>query len=189
MTFPAFSEDAVEEIFHNSGDLYVEIIVEESMLYLYENIPDQGLFFLGNYPVSSFKPGLPEYPLGIGFATKVEFNPSWQPTDETVDYMNRKLASSGRKPLYFKGERIKYGDPRNAMGKFKIYLTHSTPKKGAVYRIHGTNEPWSIGKRASGGCTRMDDSKPEVIEFAMKISRALEQGKLVQVNILMRKFS
>ncbi len=24
-----------------------------------------------------------------------------------------------------------------------------------LYRIHGTNEPWSIGKAASSGCIRM----------------------------------
>jgi lipoprotein-anchoring transpeptidase ErfK/SrfK len=26
---------------------------------------------------------------------------------------------------------------------------------GSVYRIHGTNAPWTIGSRATSGCIRM----------------------------------
>lgn len=41
------------------------------------------------------------------------------------------------------------GGPQNPLGARAIYLGNS------MYRIHGTNEPDSIGKAASSGCIRM----------------------------------
>ena len=41
------------------------------------------------------------------------------------------------------------GGPKNPLGSRAIYLGSS------IYRIHGTNEPKSIGKAASSGCIRM----------------------------------
>jgi lipoprotein-anchoring transpeptidase ErfK/SrfK len=41
------------------------------------------------------------------------------------------------------------GGPKNPLGARAIYLGSS------IYRIHGTNEPTSIGKAASSGCIRM----------------------------------
>jgi lipoprotein-anchoring transpeptidase ErfK/SrfK len=41
------------------------------------------------------------------------------------------------------------GGPDNPLGARAIYLGSS------LYRIHGTNEPSSIGKAASSGCIRM----------------------------------
>jgi lipoprotein-anchoring transpeptidase ErfK/SrfK len=41
------------------------------------------------------------------------------------------------------------GGPQNPLGARAIYLGSS------LYRIHGTNEPASIGKSASSGCIRM----------------------------------
>ncbi len=41
------------------------------------------------------------------------------------------------------------GGPENPLGARAIYLGST------IYRIHGTNEPTSIGKAASSGCIRM----------------------------------
>ena len=41
------------------------------------------------------------------------------------------------------------GGPENPLGARALYLGSS------IYRIHGTNEPSSIGKAASSGCIRM----------------------------------
>jgi lipoprotein-anchoring transpeptidase ErfK/SrfK len=41
------------------------------------------------------------------------------------------------------------GGPQNPLGARAIYLGST------IYRIHGTNEPKSIGKAASSGCIRM----------------------------------
>lgn len=45
--------------------------------------------------------------------------------------------------------RYMAGGPNNPLGARAIYLGSS------IYRIHGTNEPSSIGKAASSGCIRM----------------------------------
>jgi lipoprotein-anchoring transpeptidase ErfK/SrfK len=41
------------------------------------------------------------------------------------------------------------GGPDNPMGARALYLGSS------LYRIHGTNEPWTIGEAVSSGCIRM----------------------------------
>ncbi|MCU0953246.1 MAG: L,D-transpeptidase [Hyphomicrobium sp.] len=45
------------------------------------------------------------------------------------------------------------GGPRNPLGARALYLYRDG--RDTLYRIHGTNEPWSIGKLASSGCIRM----------------------------------
>ncbi len=45
------------------------------------------------------------------------------------------------------------GGPRNPMGARALYLYRDG--RDTLYRIHGTHEPWSIGKFASSGCIRM----------------------------------
>ncbi len=39
--------------------------------------------------------------------------------------------------------------PDNPLGAFAMYL------KGTEYRIHGTDKPWSLGRRTSSGCIRL----------------------------------
>lgn len=41
------------------------------------------------------------------------------------------------------------GGPNNPMGARALYLGST------LYRIHGTNQPWSIGHNVSSGCIRM----------------------------------
>ena len=45
------------------------------------------------------------------------------------------------------------GGPKNPLGARALYLFDGG--KDTLYRIHGTNQPWSIGKAASAGCVRM----------------------------------
>ena len=45
------------------------------------------------------------------------------------------------------------GGPRNPLGSRAMYLWQGN--KDTLYRIHGTNEPWTIGKSVSSGCIRM----------------------------------
>ena len=52
------------------------------------------------------------------------------------------------------------GGPENPLGARAIYLGSS------IYRIHGTNEPSSIGKSASSGCIRMlNEDVSELYQF------------------------
>ena len=41
------------------------------------------------------------------------------------------------------------GGPENPLGARAMYLGSS------LYRIHGSNEPWTIGTNVSSGCIRM----------------------------------
>ncbi len=66
--------------------------------------------------------------------------PTWTPT-ANMRKRNPKL------PVQVKG------GPENPLGARALYLFQNGVD--TLYRIHGTNEPWSIGKAASSGCIRM----------------------------------
>ena len=66
--------------------------------------------------------------------------PSWTPTAN----MRRR---NPRLPVTMAG------GPENPLGARALYLYQNG--RDTLYRIHGTNEPWSIGKAASSGCIRM----------------------------------
>jgi lipoprotein-anchoring transpeptidase ErfK/SrfK len=55
------------------------------------------------------------------------------------------------------------GGPKNPLGARAMYLGSS------IYRIHGTNEPSSIGKAASSGCIRMLNSDVTELYTLVKI--------------------
>jgi lipoprotein-anchoring transpeptidase ErfK/SrfK len=46
-----------------------------------------------------------------------------------------------------------HGGPENPIGARALYLWQGN--KDTLYRIHGTNEPWTIGHNVSAGCIRM----------------------------------
>ena len=54
------------------------------------------------------------------------------------------------------------GHPRNPLGNRAIYLGST------LYRIHGTDAPWTIGKNVSRGCIRMRNN--EVAEVFQMLS-------------------
>jgi L,D-transpeptidase ErfK/SrfK len=79
-------------------------------------------------------------PLGTTRVTRKASNPTWYP------------------PQWIRDERAKEGEvlprsvppgPDNPLGEHALYL--GLPG----YLIHGTNRPWGIGMRVSGGCVRL----------------------------------
>jgi lipoprotein-anchoring transpeptidase ErfK/SrfK len=68
-------------------------------------------------------------------ARKAEW-PDWYPPSEMI----------ARQPYL---PRMTAGGPGNPLGARAMYLGHSE------YRIHGTNNPATIGKRVSSGCIRL----------------------------------
>lgn len=72
-------------------------------------------------------------------------NPTWVPTP-TMRRKNPKL------PVMVEG-----GDPRNPLGVRALYLGDT------MYRIHGTDAPWTIGQEVSSGCIRMHND--DVVEL------------------------
>jgi lipoprotein-anchoring transpeptidase ErfK/SrfK len=69
--------------------------------------------------------------------------PKWYPPEEMV-------ARDPRLKPVAKGQD---GGPRNPLGARALYLWANG--KDTQYRIHGTNDPSSIGKAVSSGCIRM----------------------------------
>lgn len=69
--------------------------------------------------------------------------PTWTPTANMMrrDPKNRRFA--GGMP----------GGPNNPLGARAIYLYRGG--NDTMFRIHGTNQPWSIGQAMSSGCVRM----------------------------------
>ncbi|HEY6257223.1 MAG TPA: L,D-transpeptidase [Xanthobacteraceae bacterium] len=64
------------------------------------------------------------------------------------------------------------GGPRNPLGSRAMYLWQG--ERDTLYRIHGTVEPWTIGKSVSSGCIRMINQ--DVMDL---YSRALLGAKVV----------
>ncbi|MGA0595128.1 L,D-transpeptidase [Enterovirga sp. CN4-39] len=66
--------------------------------------------------------------------------PTWNPTTTMVSL---KIASSGTRDAGID----------NPLGARALYLYQGN--RDTLFRIHGTNEPWSIGEQVSSGCVRM----------------------------------
>jgi lipoprotein-anchoring transpeptidase ErfK/SrfK len=79
-------------------------------------------------------------------------NPTWTPPAEMIE----------RKPEYAEwADGMPGGIPENPLGVRALYLYQG--KKDTLFRIHGTNNPSSIGTAASSGCIRMLNH--EVVEL------------------------
>lgn len=74
---------------------------------------------------------------GVTHVSQKRVNPGWTPTPE-MRRENPKL------PAHVPG-----GHPLNPLGVRALYLGSS------LYRIHGTDAPWTIGTAVSKGCIRM----------------------------------
>jgi len=57
------------------------------------------------------------------------------------------------------------GGTRNPLGARALYLWQNN--KDTLYRIHGTSEPWTIGRSVSSGCIRMIDQ--DVIDLYERV--------------------
>ena len=74
--------------------------------------------------------------------------PDWTPPDEMLE----------RRPDL---PRHMDGGPDNPLGARALYLGST------LYRIHGSNEPWTIGQAVSSGCIRMRNE--DVIDLYEKV--------------------
>jgi hypothetical protein len=74
---------------------------------------------------------------GVLSVTQKRENPAWTPTPTM-------LAENPRLPRWVPG-----GHPMNPLGVRALYLGAS------MYRIHGTDAPWTIGTAVSKGCIRL----------------------------------
>ena len=110
-------------------------------------------YVLGNgsavqFKVATAKPGF-EWSGAHKVSSKVQW-PDWRPPQE----MRKRRPDL---PAFMEG------GPKNPLGARAIYLGSS------IYRIHGTNEPKSIGKAASSGCIRMLNADVEELYRHVKL--------------------
>ena len=81
--------------------------------------------------------------------------PEWRPPEEMKQ---RELAKYGRKL-----PDVMPGGPKNPLGARALYIGNT------LYRIHGTNNPKSIGKFVSSGCIRMTNEEVSDLYDRVKI--------------------
>ncbi len=69
--------------------------------------------------------------------------PSWTPTANMMKRKPRLVQYASGVP----------GGPENPLGARALYLYRGG--RDTMFRLHGTNEPWSIGQAMSSGCVRL----------------------------------
>lgn len=136
-----------------------QIIVLPQAHYLYLVMPDNKAM---RYGVGVGKAGL-EFK-GNAIIQRKAVWPDWRPTDEMIEREPHK---------YEKFADGVPGGPGNPLGARALYLYQNGID--TYFRIHGTTEPWSIGRSASNGCIRMIDE--HVIDLYERVPR----GTLVTV--------
>jgi lipoprotein-anchoring transpeptidase ErfK/SrfK len=75
--------------------------------------------------------------------------PEWHPTKE---YIQSHPDVEPALTDLMVGQGVVAG-PNNPLGARALYLWQGN--RDTLYRIHGTNEPWTIGQNVSAGCIRM----------------------------------
>ena len=106
------------------------------------NLVDQRIYY---FPADGNR--IETYPIGTG-------QEAWDtPTGKT------KIVRKKRNPTWYVPKSIRKEDPelpaivlpgpKNPLGRYAMYLGWP------AYLIHGTNNPWGVGRRVSHGCIRM----------------------------------
>ena len=105
---------------------------------------------------------------GVETVTMKRVNPTWTPTAEM-------RAENPKLPKVVAG-----GDPVNPLGSRAIYLGST------LYRIHGTDAPWTIGTNVSRGCIRMHNEHVEElynrVRVGMKVTSTWEKYRTAAIT-------
>lgn len=141
MLDPAYARAEVD---YDGGEAPGTIVVETSRKYLYLV---HGHGRATRYGVGVGRPGF-EWS-GVKTVSRKEEWPDWTPPAEML----------ARRPDL---PRHMDGGPANPLGARALYLGSS------LYRIHGTNEPHTIGQNVSSGCIRMMND--DVIDLYARVS-------------------
>ena len=75
--------------------------------------------------------------------------PDWYPPKEMIE----RRPDLKRQLVGLQSGLGMHGGPGNPLGARAMYLWQGD--RDTLFRIHGTNEPWTIGKSQSSGCIRM----------------------------------
>ena len=125
-----------QEVAYDGGEAAGTIVIDTNQRFLFL-VGEGGT--ARRYGVGVGKPGF-EWAGEHKIAKKAEW-PVWTPPEEMKVRVKQK---EGR----ILPDRME-GGPNNPLGARAMYLGNS------LYRIHGTNQPWTIGSAVSSGCIRM----------------------------------
>lgn len=126
------------------------------------NLPELRLYYFPEndnkvhvFPVGIGRQGL-STPKTVSYIGEKRKNPVWRPTKEMKE---RYFIAHGRKLA----DEVPAG-PNNPFGKYALRLGTS------VYLLHGSNQRFGIGMRASSGCIRLYDDDIEWLYQHVKIN-------------------
>ena len=125
---PQFDRQVVD---YHGGEKPGTIIIDTPHYFLY--LVEEGGKAL-RYGIGVGRPGFTW--AGVKEISAMREWPDWRPPDEMLK----------RRPDL---PRYMAGGPDNPLGARALYLGST------LYRIHGSNEPWTIGTQVSSGCIRM----------------------------------
>jgi lipoprotein-anchoring transpeptidase ErfK/SrfK len=130
-------------VFYRTNEAPGTIIVQSNERYLYVVQPGGRAL---RYGIGVGRDGFQWQ--GLVKITRKQEWPDWTPPDEMIQ----------RQPYL---PRFMAGGPGNPMGARALYLGTT------VYRIHGTNQPHTIGSAVSSGCFRL--TNPDVSDLYERI--------------------
>ncbi|MFN0264335.1 L,D-transpeptidase [Tepidamorphus sp. 3E244] len=116
--------------------------------------PSQRFLYLTLENNSAIRYGVGVGREGFGWAGNAQVKrkqewPTWTPPAEMI----------ARQPELAKYASGMPGGRDNPLGARALYLYQGN--RDTMYRIHGTNEPWTIGQAMSSGCIRMTNENIE----------------------------
>jgi lipoprotein-anchoring transpeptidase ErfK/SrfK len=150
---PAFIRMTVS---YRTGEAPGTIIIDPTNRYLYL-IQDGGL---------AIRYGVGVGRQGFGWSGSANVHdkqqwPDWYPPKEMLARQPELMAHMNE----LQGGLGMPGGTRNPLGARALYLWQGN--KDTLYRIHGTAEPWTIGRSVSSGCIRMIDQ--DVIDLYERV--------------------
>jgi lipoprotein-anchoring transpeptidase ErfK/SrfK len=124
----------------DTGEAPGTIIVDSQRHYLY--------FVEGRGRATRYGVGVGREGFGWSGTAKVGRKaewPDWYPPKEMI--VRERIENKREIPAYMPG------GPQNPLGAAALYLYQGG--RDTMFRIHGTNQPWTIGQSMSSGCIRM----------------------------------
>ena len=118
------------------------IIIDTSRKFLY--------FVEGNGRATRYGVGVGREGFGWSGTVKVGRKAEWPDWRPPARMIARERKKGRIIPTYMKG------GINNPLGARALYLHRGG--RDTIYRIHGTNQPWTIGQNMSSGCIRMMNS-------------------------------
>lgn len=154
------------------------IVINLPELRLYYFLPEENKVYV--FPVGIGRQGLAT-PKVTSYISSKRANPTWRPSKE----MRQRYFEEHGKEM---AQEIPAG-PDNPFGKYALRLGQSE------YLIHGTNQRFGIGMRASSGCIRMFDedikwlfdniplsTQVRIIDQPIKMSYENGQRQLIEIH-------